>query len=647
METLSLRDILSVSNLILSSANALIAFSLLLYLLTHNYRDRVARAFCALLTFMTLVLAGDVVLPKVGSLEAASFWLKFQWLGIAFVPAAYLHFSDTLLRTTNDFSRVRRAAVWTSYGFGLTILLAAIFTSWLVHDGVHLPWATYYRAGPYFWVFTLYFFLASGWAALNVYRVRRRCLTSTSRRRMSYVTISVAAPLSVFPYLLIGNLLSDLSIRPVAFLSLVVVGNVGVALMTVVMAYGVAYHGVLMPDRVVKRSLIRYLIQGPLLGTCAIGVMLLVPPVERLVGLPRDIVLIFAVVVGIVLFQIVISMTQPLIDRAIYGGDRAEVTWMRRLDERLLTPTDLAQLLENILTAICELVRVETGFVVVMRDGQPRVDTYCGSRSTALAFARECNVAELVEATPPPGRPTRLGDFVRQNGFWLLPLRSESQRATLGILGIETPAPSLDLSEQELERIEALATRAEVALQDRHLQQGVFAVLKQITPEIESLQRWRGTVPDAGYTTLEVFEDNPVYDPDFAQWVKDAFSHYWGGPKLTESPLLRLRIVRQALEDNDYNPAKAMRAVLDRALATLRPDGERSMTAAEWLLYNILELKFIRGLRAKDIAPRLAMSESDLYRKQRVALDEVAKALVTMEEGITQTAVLSQQSESF
>jgi hypothetical protein len=64
----------------------------------------------------------------------------------------------------------------------------------------------------------------------------------------------------------------------------------------------------------------------------------------------------------------------------------------------------------------------------------------------------------------------------------------------------------------------------------------------------------------------------------------------------------------------------------------MRPAGRRRFTTSEWLLYNILEMKFIRGLRVRDIAGRLAMSESDLYRKQRVAISEVAKQLATLEQ---------------
>jgi DNA-directed RNA polymerase specialized sigma subunit len=53
-------------------------------------------------------------------------------------------------------------------------------------------------------------------------------------------------------------------------------------------------------------------------------------------------------------------------------------------------------------------------------------------------------------------------------------------------------------------------------------------------------------------------------------------------------------------------------------------------------LYNILELRFLQGRKIRDTAVRLALSESDLYRKQRLALDEVARQLAHMEELLRQ-----------
>ena len=52
----------------------------------------------------------------------------------------------------------------------------------------------------------------------------------------------------------------------------------------------------------------------------------------------------------------------------------------------------------------------------------------------------------------------------------------------------------------------------------------------------------------------------------------------------------------------------------------------------EWILYNILELKFLEGKKVREVAIRLAMSEADLYRKQRVAIEAVANAILEMEQ---------------
>jgi hypothetical protein len=226
----------------------------------------------------------------------------------------------------------------------------------------------------------------------------------------------------------------------------------------------------------------------------------------------------------------------------------------------------------------------------------------------------------------------KIAGFIAHDGYWLHALRTKAGDATLGILGVEAREIEPNLTAEEKEVVEALISQAEVALEDRSLQQGVFAVLRSIIPEIELIQRWRGTVRYTGSPGLETIESSPLYAPDFQQWVKDALSHYWGGPKLTESPLLKLKIVKEALRENGGNPAKALRAVLNRAIESLKPEGQRRMTTSEWILYNILEMKFIQGRRVRDIAGRLAMSESDLYRKQRVAIEEVAKTLADMEQ---------------
>ena len=77
---------------------------------------------------------------------------------------------------------------------------------------------------------------------------------------------------------------------------------------------------------------------------------------------------------------------------------------------------------------------------------------------------------------------------------------------------------------------------------------------------------------------------------------------------------------------------------IKEAIERTRPEGERHFTG-EWILYNILEMKFMEGRKVRDIALRLAMSEADLYRKQKVAIENVAKIIMEMEEQAKDTGV--------
>jgi len=160
------------------------------------------------------------------------------------------------------------------------------------------------------------------------------------------------------------------------------------------------------------------------------------------------------------------------------------------------------------------------------------------------------------------------------------------------------------------------------------MQQRVFRSLQDLQPQVDMIQRMRA----AGRydSTAALLSDVLSPESDLANWVKDALTHYWGGPKLTRNPLMRLQVVQHMLGAHDGNAANALRALLRRAVDQVKPEGDRRFTT-EWILYNILEMKFIEGRKVREVAGRLAMSEADLYRKQRVAVEAVAKAILNME----------------
>ena len=119
-------------NQLLTAGIAITAFSLLLYALTFNLNDRVARSFAIILACVVSIFVCDAISSTVASPVDIELWLKLQWVGIIFLPSAYLHFSDALLATTGRPSRGRRRwLIRLTYVISILFLLA-LPADWLV-----------------------------------------------------------------------------------------------------------------------------------------------------------------------------------------------------------------------------------------------------------------------------------------------------------------------------------------------------------------------------------------------------------------------------------------------------------------------------------------------------------------------------------
>jgi len=304
-----------------------------------------------------------------------------------------------------------------------------------------------------------------------------------------------------------------------------------------------------------------------------------------------------------------------------------------------LTSSDLREFLDNNLIALCELLRVPAGFVAAVVGPDLILEATVGpdESRTQIINVKDWNDA-LNRALKQDGKVRP----IPHAGYWIWPLlettlNGDDQGRVLGILGMKARTETPLLGQDETVVLRKMLQRMTSALADRKLQQGVFVSLRQIIPDIDRIQQWRSLSP---YSALEsdtspveaMLDPSPIHSPEFETWVKEALSHYWGGPKLTLSPLVKLRVVGGTLEHSDGDPTKALRLVLGLAIERLKPDGKPNLSAPEWLLYNILEMRFIEGRKVREIADRLVMSESDLYRKQRVAIGQVARVLTEMEQ---------------
>jgi len=618
-------------NNILTAGIAITAFSLFLYALSFNLRDRVARSFAIILLCVVVVFTTEALQNESMLDWGIELLLRLQWIGIIFLPPAYLQLSDALLVTAGRPSRGRRRlAVRLIYGvsLGFLILLGlGLLVGPLVAAGKPAP---HLQRTAWTGFFTIYYIGIMLWAGYNFARAFGRMLTRSGRRRMLYLMAGATAPaLGSYPYLLFGS--SVAAQFPLFFWSTALIINVLVAVLVIVMAYAVAFFGVSWPDRVVKSRLFKWLLRGPVTASLALALMTIVRRAGALFGGEEYSALVpLVMVVTVLLFEHAVTLFSPLWERLLFfGRDRAELQLLQNIEERLLTRSDLQQFLETVLAAVRDHLQSPCAFVAALDGTELSLSVVAGNR----ALLEKENLDEALELISHNGENGR-HEFI-WGDFWILPLHQRKLNGDrdeipllLGLLGI---ARKVDrrMDKDQRDAVWLMADRAALALEDRQLQQRVFRSLEDLQPQIDMLQRMRA----AGRydSRVSLLTEPLLEESDLTDWVKDALTHYWGGPKLTNSPLMRLKIVQLLAEEYEGNTPNALRALLRKAVDQIKPEGERRFTT-EWILYNILEMKFIEGRKVREVAGRLAMSEADLYRKQRVAVEAVARAILDMEQ---------------
>ena len=639
-------EVLRGINELLTAGIAIMAFSLLLYALSFNLRDRVARSFAIILLCVVFVSVGDALTSNSSTASQLEFWMRIQWIGISFLPPAYLHFSDSLLETTGRPSRGRRRRlVWVLYilSFGFVLTLP---TDWLVgplvDDVGSIP---HLQRTSLTWVFALYYVAAISLSGVNFWRAYRRTVTRTSRRRMRYLLLGALAPvLGSYPFLLFG---SNLAINhPLLFWMAATISNMLVSVLLVLMAYAVAFFGVSWPDRVVKRRLFKWLMRGPITASIIITLVTVVNRYGEALGLSNPVVVPIVMVTSLLIMEHLITLVAPFWERWLFhGGNPNKLQLIQSLEERLLTTGDLKDFLESVLAALCDRLQVTNAFIVVFITDIPEMLLTLGDQSPFEEVDSQADLLSVVAKNGGVGvkraKTERL--FSWQN-YWLTPLFEEinGEERLSGIIGVERN-PEGTLDESEIEAIIILSRRAEMALLDIRMQQQLFTYVEELTPQVELIQRLRAAARYDGTEVLTASEIS-LDDRDMSKWVKDALSHYWGGPKLSKSPLMKLEIVQRAIDQHEGNPTNALRSILLEGIQRVRPGGDRRFTG-EWILYNILDLKFLEGRKVREIAMRLAMSEADLYRKQRVAIEAVAGTIIEMEQHARKEEITDRHKE--
>ena len=612
---------------ILTAGVAITAFSLLIFAIAYNLRESVVRAFILILFCVALVYTGEAIASTSDQTVFIEAMLRLKWAGIILLPATYLHFANALLTLTGLSSRGRRLwAVRITYIFSIITLflipLNVIIGPYILSN---LPTPQLIRT-QYTNLVGLYYLGVMIVSGSIIFRAFQRTVTKTSRRRMIYLMAgATAAAIGVSSFLLAGS--GMFSQFPLVYWALISISSLAVAGFLVIMAYVVAFFGVTWPDRVVKSRLFKWFMRGPFTASITLGGMTVIRRIGLNLGNPYNAFVPIFMVVMTLLMQYTITLLAPVWERLLfYGSDRQDVTRIKTIEDHLLTRSDLSQFLEIVTGTICDLLQVDGAFVAMMNGTGLEMLTTAGDDS---AF-REIESSDEVLEISLNNELEDQDDFLLWHDHLLIPLVNQDPqngKLLLGLCGFPWQ-PDKEMDEEHISALRILTYRVSIALRNWRLQQQVFKSMETLQPQIALIQQLRAA---SSYNKTSVLLDEAeLPEEDFVAWVKDALSHYWGGPKLSESPLLNLKIVQSAINEYDGNPTNALRGILKSALEQIKPEGDRHFTG-EWLLYNILELKFFEGKKVREVASRLAMSEADLYRKQKIALEAISKAILSME----------------
>ena len=618
----------------LTTGNALIAVSLLLFNLTRNFSNRVAKTSAVALACVTIVYVVDSFIslgPDTAVQQTAS---RLQWIGIAFIPAAMYHLSDALLTTTGLPSRGRRKlVVRLLYLVGALFLMLALTADALVQF-VTAQGQVSIQAGAAFALYLAYFAAANSFAFYNVHRARKRCLTQGTRRRMAYLQIALLTPaLGIFPYSMLLEPGDEFSLFGLLVIN---TANIIVILMLLFLSYPLYFFGSDIPSRLVKKQLLDFLFRGLATGLIALALINFTTQASRIFSLPGTAFTSFAVVAAVLLWQWLVSLSLPYIEKMfIYRSeDDDQITKLQTLSEKVLTHNDMSQLIAATTESICDYLRIDQAFVISFDNGEPEFLNRIGAPNFPDDdLLRDGDTLQNIAQLPSNAY------YVEWRGFALIPLFSarlqtdSAQAVTVGMLGL------LNSSQRLKEEIQApqsflhtLLDRVEKNLDDMRLQAEMYHLLEGLLPQFQ-MTRSRAVQIEYRQSPAPPASVNPPPDrSELFEQVRAALRHYWGGPGITQSNLMKLQAVQRRMTSDEESPVNALRKLLEESIAALKPAGERKMASPEWTLYNILQLRFLEKKKVRDVARRLSMSEADLYRKQRVAILAVTDLILQQEQ---------------
>ncbi len=609
---------------VLTAAVAMTAFSVLLFSLQFLRRkQKLAIALVPLLLSVTVIYSADALETMAVSAGSKLIWQQIHWTGFVILPSVSLSFAMVLLEMTGK-EPGRRVQVFSIINIIISFLFVWMLWSGRLFSGMRVisnigTTMVHSDLTFLFWIFFAVNLFGTFWT-LGISYSRTR--TQASRRRMIYLIVGLLGIIiGSFPLLLFGSGLL-ISQYPIFFWLLSVIGNGVVTVMVILLGYSVATFSVSWSDRLTRLRLIEWMLRGPVTASLTLWIVTMINRAGNILGLEISGLNTLATVISIILLEYLIGVAMPKIERGgIVGLGKEDYTIFNEFRGMMVFKPELETYLEALTGALCDRLQARDGFFAVSDDAgafDPVVRTGKSSWNDLNAVLDNLS-AYFTEHGDTP--------YWDETGA-IFPLFNHDEQLDtfLGMIGLADITPE-QLSEGNTQLVNDALESARTVLWQRRYLTSAYQVLRSKTAQQETNWFRSGSILDQNAL---LGEDGTAESNEVSIWVKDALTHYWGGPKLSENPLLKWRIVQEIAAETNENEINSLRTVLKKAHEELRPEGEQQ-TGGEWTLYNLIELKFFEKQKVKDAARRLSMSEADFYRKQKIAVEALAKVIIQME----------------
>ncbi|MFO7635385.1 MAG: response regulator [Caldilinea sp.] len=115
--------------------------------------------------------------------------------------------------------------------------------------------------------------------------------------------------------------------------------------------------------------------------------------------------------------------------------------------------------------------------------------------------------------------------------------------------------------------------------------------------------------------------DDLTYD-QFVAFLRSALHYLYDPVHLRRSPLVDILAL-----SSEFDQAAALQQTLTTAIRALKPAEDESPQSSAWRIYDTLNLQYVRQLAREAVATQLGISERQMRREQRSAIEALAQHL--------------------